>query len=70
MIPPDKLCFVRIFVKVGFQNTQLEDSERLLAKAFTTSCSKRFGKKNPLGGGWDAWVMLRPYLETVLYTYV
>ena len=70
MIPPDKLCFVRMFVKVGFQKTQLEDSERLLGKAFTTSCSKPFGKNYPLGGGWDAWVMLRPYLGTVLYTYV
>ena len=68
MIPPDKLCFVKIFVEVGFQKTQLEGSERLLARAFTTSCSKPFSKTKSFGGvGGDAWVMLRPYLRTVLY---
>ena len=63
-----KLCFVKIFVEVGFQKTQLEGSERLLARAFTTSCSKPFSKTKSFGGvGGDAWVMLRPYLRTVLY---
>ena len=72
MIPPDKLCFVKMFVEVGFQKTQLEGSERLLARAFTTSCSKPFSKTKSFGwvGGWGCLgnVATLPQNCFILYT--